>query len=486
MWAKQSKDETLDETKHSLLDSYNFNDLSDMQKERLLRSSTIEVRPDELSDDNGEKAEKMKESDKASIFGSAMNIANTIMGAGVLSLSNVIRQFGILLGSFIIAFSCVLTYFSCSLLLKTKNLSHHSQYISIGKHCFGNKGFWFVKLMIVVSNLGLCIAYLIIFSTVTKNLLAHNLCANKALFYCHTNFFTIAAGVVVLPFMFAKSMAKLQNLSIVAVIAAGVFCFIIIYHYVQTLINGTYAKFSSINFLPAIQSPVEMWKALASVTSVFTAYVFQVNFFSVYKTLRNPTDSRMKDTTFLGLGVVLTIYLSVAICGYLAFGSGSEELMKHFTEKRLGFIPYVTINVAFLFSAVLTLPLAFFGARNEVYGAVKLLRKMCGGRNSKLDDDERILEERYGLTGASYVIFVLVLFSSVIAIAIAVPGINEVLSFLGSTAANGISFLLPSMFYLKLSSSRGRLRKTAYFTFTIGAVAGIVGIVASALAPKNY
>jgi len=486
MWGKSINRDSLNQTQPSLFE-YSFNELSEAQRERLLRSSTVEIYPDDLSDDNGEKAEKMLESEKANIFGSAMNIANTIMGAGVLSLSNVIRQFGILLGSFIIIASCVLTYFSCSLLLKTKNLSHHSQYITIGKHCFGNKGLWIVKLMIVVSNLGLCIAYLIIFSTVTKNLLAHNLCPHKnAFFYCHTNFLTVAAGIVVLPFMFAKSMAKLQNLSIVAVVAAGVFCFIIIYHYLQSLMHGTQAEASQIHFLPAIASPVEMWKALASVTSVFTAYVFQVNFFSVYKTLRNPSDNRMKNTSALGLGVVLTIYLTVAICGYLSFGKESEELMKHFTEKKLGYYPYFIINIAFLFSAVLTLPLAFFGARNEVYGALKLLRKMCGGRNSNLDVDEKILEERYGFTGPSYVIFVFILFSIVIAIAIAVPGINEVLSFLGSTAANGISFLLPAMFYLKLSSSRGSLRKTAYFTFIVGAVTGIVGIIASSIAPRDY
>lgn len=81
-----------------------------------------EIHPEELSGEEGEGHGKKHSpgEHKASVFGSAMNIGNTIMGAGILALPQVIRQFGIIGGSLIITVSAWFTYYSCAMLLKSK------------------------------------------------------------------------------------------------------------------------------------------------------------------------------------------------------------------------------------------------------------------------------------------------------------------------------------------------------------------------------
>jgi len=450
-------------------------------------SSDKEIYPDELSDEAGEGHGHAKDGAKASVFGSAMNIANTIMGAGILALPNVIKQFGVLLGSAIITFSCILTFVSCTLLLKSKNLSKHSKYISIGKHCFGNAGLWIVKLIIIVNNIGLCIAYLIIFTTVSTNLVQGfaKECqpgGSGDAIYCNSWALTLLASVMVTPFVFAKSMAKLQGASTIAVLAAAIFSIVTVENFLAEVVDGTNP--TDINILPHID---KIPTALASVTSVFLAFTFQFNFFPVYKTLQDPSDQRMKHTTSLGLTIVLIIYLSVANCGYLTFGKDSKAgFLDNFTKDNLGLVKFIIVNVAFLISSTLTFPLMFFGAKNETYGAIKLIRKAFDKKKVEFDatrfeDDEKTIEEKYGFKGAQFHIYTFVLFAIIVVLAIKVPGIDSVFSFVGSTAANGLNFLLPAMFYLKLASKKGKMRAIALVMCIVGAVMGVVGIVSSAL-----
>ena len=451
-------------------------------------SSDKEVMPDDLSDEQGEGHGGSKKGKKASLFGSAMNISNTVMGAGVLALPNVLQQFGVLLGSTIIILSCIMVYISCVLLLKSRNLSHHSKYNSIGEYCFGSVGLWAVKAIIIVNNTGLCIAYLIIFSTVGENLLQGFVSEceeGPGAVYCEKWFLKLIAAVLIMPFIFAKSMAKLQGASVLGVLAACIFCIITIENYIVSLVNDKHAK--EVHILPFIH---DIPRALASITAVFLAFTFQFNFFPIYKTLKNPSDNRMKGTVSLGLTLVLVVYLSVANCGYLTFGEDTTDFLENFSKEKLGIVKFLIVNIAFLISSTLTFPLMFFGARNEIYGGIKIIRKKLSNRQrpQELEQTENGLnnkEEDWEMQGWAYKCYILILFGIIVLLAIAVPDIEEVFSFVGSTAANGLSFLLPSLFYLKLASKYGKLRKVAIVLLSIGSVVGVIGIVSATITAFN-
>mmetsp|Transcript_25184 Transcript_25184/g.22208 ORF Transcript_25184/g.22208 Transcript_25184/m.22208 type:complete len:128 (-) Transcript_25184:435-818(-) len=91
----------------------------------------------------------------------------------------------------------------------------------------------------------------------------------------------------------------------------------------------------------------------------------------------------MRKVTRTALMIVLTIFLTVAITGYLTFGSSTDNLLTNFTLEKLGLPAFMTINIAFLISSTASFPLMFFQARNNIYGAIMLLRKRLNQKKEK-------------------------------------------------------------------------------------------------------
>lgn len=58
-------------------------------------------------------------------------VVKTVIGAGILSIPFSMAQLGYLMGSIVIVVAGAIAQFTSVLLLKAKNLSHHSNYSSI-------------------------------------------------------------------------------------------------------------------------------------------------------------------------------------------------------------------------------------------------------------------------------------------------------------------------------------------------------------------
>jgi amino acid permease len=437
-----------------------------------------EVLPEELSGEEGEGHGKHENRGKSSIFMASMNIVNTIIGAGILDLPYVISQFGILIGSLIIILSWFLTYISCVLLLKAKNLSRHSKFSSIGVYIFKSSGEKIIKGVIIVNNFGLCIVYLIIFGQVT-NKLAIAAGANNEHFYFQQWFLIIVVSMIMLPFIFTKSMNSLKSLSFLAVSGICIFSVITIYNFIKTCAEGNYDG-STINFFPS--SDLNFATALSSVPSVILAFTFQFNFFPVYKSLNNPTDKTMKFTTFFALSMACTLYLIVAIMGYLSFGSSVSDqgLLENFSSDNLGLPLYVIVLITFSMSSTFTFPLMFFGARENIYSFIlEAVQKYRKTHPTESLSDSLMTEPKEILSKPVYVGYCLGLYALTIFFAIVTPSITVVFDFVGSIAANSINYLLPAIFYWKLTKNVGIWKKISGGLVIYGVVIGFVCLISS-------
>ena len=88
----------------------------------------------------------------------------TVIGVGIMALPLTISKFGYILGIIVFFIVITLIQFTCTLLLKAKNLSKHSNYTSISYHIFRNKFSQIIcSIAILINNLGTCIAELLIF-----------------------------------------------------------------------------------------------------------------------------------------------------------------------------------------------------------------------------------------------------------------------------------------------------------------------------------
>lgn len=86
-----------------------------------------------------------------------MTIMKTVIGVGVLGLPKVMQNLGWVIGLLIFACTSYLNQYSCIILLKVKNLSHHSNYSTIGYYIFKSKWFQaYTYFLILFNNFGVC------------------------------------------------------------------------------------------------------------------------------------------------------------------------------------------------------------------------------------------------------------------------------------------------------------------------------------------
>ncbi len=97
------------------------------------------------------------------ILGSALNVANTIIGGAIILLPMIMSDFGIVVTLTILFFMFLLVNINMTLLLKSSNLSGEKNYFALARTAFQSTGDRLLNLIIFLNNYGICIVYLIIF-----------------------------------------------------------------------------------------------------------------------------------------------------------------------------------------------------------------------------------------------------------------------------------------------------------------------------------
>jgi amino acid permease len=104
---------------------------------------------------------------------SVTTIMKTIIGTGIISLPSVMTKLGYLFGISVYVLVIAINQFTSIMLLKAKNLSRHSNYSSIMCHLFDSqKAKAASSFMVMVNNIGICIAEIIIFKSALNRILA--------------------------------------------------------------------------------------------------------------------------------------------------------------------------------------------------------------------------------------------------------------------------------------------------------------------------
>lgn len=88
----------------------------------------------------------------------------TVVGAGILALPYTISQLGYVFGLIVYLIVVAINQFTAVMLLKSKNLSRHSNYSTIMYHLFHSRAAQALSsAIILINNLGICVVELTIF-----------------------------------------------------------------------------------------------------------------------------------------------------------------------------------------------------------------------------------------------------------------------------------------------------------------------------------
>ena len=400
-------------------------------------------------DGDGQKVDEEMQG-KDSVKTSGAQIANTIMGAGILSIPIIMRYLGFLLGIIFILFLAFCTIYSVFILIRCHEITGKNGFSMLGKITMGKFGSILIKIIIIINNLGFCIAYFRIFGEVFQTIIQgwvspDSFWANN----WHNFIYIILCSFIMFSFIFIKNLSSLKKVAYMGVSAVLVFTIGLtllflhkgVHHYLDSNISWKFLK-----------SNCSFSEAFKMIPSVFLAFLFQFNVFPIYSSLKEKNLESMMKATKIGVGYSLSIFLVVGIIGFLLYGLNmNETLLNSLSEDMTkfrnisSFIKFliIIISVSFVTTCLTSFPILFLSLRENFINSLIFCMKNLGKKEKNLVKNnffnERILT-----------IITIFLYVLIILMAILLPKLKVIFSIVGATAGTFIAFILPNLFYIRI------------------------------------
>ena len=387
---------------------------------------------------------------KDSIKASGAQIANTIMGAGILSIPIIMRYLGLILGIIFIIFLAFCTIYSVFILIKCHEITGKNGFSMLGKITMGKFGSILIKVIIIINNLGFCIAYFRIFGEVVQTIIQgwvspESFWANN----WHNFIYIIICSFIMFSFIFIKNLSALKKVaymgvSVVLIFSLGLTLLFIhkgIHHYLDSNISWIFLK-----------PNCSFSEAFHVIPSVFLAFLFQFNVFPIYLSLKEKNLETMMKATKIGVGYSLFIFLIVGIVGFLLYGLNmNDTLLNNFSDDMTkfrdisGFIKFliIIISVSFVTTCLTSFPILYLSLRENFVNSLIFCMKNMNIKEKK-DNNKNFINEK-GLLIITVALYILI-----IVMAIVLPKLKTIFSIVGATAGTFIAFILPNLFYIRI------------------------------------
>ena len=414
-----------------------------------------------------------------------IQIANTIMGAGILSIPLVMSYLGILIGAVLLLFLAITTIYSVYILMRCHQITGKSGYSMFGKITMGPIGAILVKFIIIVNNMGICIVYLRIFGEVFQTIFQSFVSKNSWFMTNWHNFFFILIGAIVMFFfIFIKNISSLKKVSYLGVIAVLVFTILMTVLLLYKTIASELDSDVSWKFLfPDCTFP----EAFHAAPTVFLAFLFQFNVFPIYYSLKNRGMRSMLRATKIGVTLSLIIFLVVGIIGFLLYGFydnyDDENYQEVYGEANNDTATYDTIldklnddmilykgyNIfvviiiiiicaAFVITCLASFPILFLSLRVNYVNSLEVCRRGRDTDSQHVQITQGSYEKKRYTTMSrkALIIVTIVLYLFMVAIAILIYNIKTMFHIIGTIAGTFIAFILPNIFYIRIVKMSGK------------------------------
>ncbi|KAI6164637.1 transmembrane amino acid transporter protein-domain-containing protein, partial [Pisolithus thermaeus] len=418
--------------------------LHDMPTEHVLDDDGGDHSTEEsaLIERGSENAMVLKEG-RATILSSVCNLANTILGSGMLTFPLAMASAGVIPGILTCVFSGVVGGFGLYLLTQCARRTSHrrSSFFAVARLTFPHAAVFF-DAAIAIKCFGVSIGYLIIIKSLMPNVVAslyHDLTSpstNPPQWALSGPTWLVLFMIILVPLASLRRLDSLRHTSYIALFSATYLVIIVIRCYFKPL-EGTAPRgdVHLVHFTPTFVTtfPVQVF-----------AFTCAQNIFPIFNELKTNSNQRVNIVVGTSIGGAILIYEVIAIFGYLTFGSnvGANIIAMYPSTSVFIAVGQLAIVVLILFSY----PLQVQPCRNcldkifhfkQVYKPVGSVGR---GRNMK-----------HALLTAAIII-------CGFAIAYNVDDLQMVLSFVGSTGSTTISFILPGLFFWKVRIQRQRMK----------------------------
>eukprot|EP00049_Salpingoeca_infusionum_P019455 m.361944 g.361944 ORF g.361944 m.361944 type:complete len:497 (+) comp20013_c0_seq1:238-1728(+) len=304
------------------------------------------------------------DSAKSSVFHCILNLVNTIIGAGVLSLPFVFSLVGYGGGLILLACNAVGADYSLYLLIRSSAVCERKTYEGIATLAFGKKGLYIVSTCVLLLNIGAATAYVVIIGDTLPDIFhfisEDFLDPDWARLWC-TSVVTMA---LLYPSSWLRSVSSLaigSGISLMCVIA-----------FVLTMFGLKISPRQPSNIDPtappaqAFITSAEVFRAFSVLAFSFTCHT---TMFPIYLELRKPTPQRMMRVVHTAMAICILLYSTVGVCGYLDYsqvtGGVRGDVLVNIAWSESEVVALV-VQIMYLISIIATFPLALPPMRQAI------------------------------------------------------------------------------------------------------------------------
>ncbi|KAI3004112.1 hypothetical protein CBS147346_5102 [Aspergillus niger] len=384
----------------------------------------------------------------ASWVSCVINLVNTIIGAGVMAMPLAISHMGIVLGVFVILWSGITAGFGlylqslCARYLERGTAS----FFALSQITYPNVAVVF-DAAIAVKCFGVGISYLIIIGDLMPGVVQGFVGgAPDYDFLVDRHFWVTAFMLIVIPLSYLRRLDSLKYTSIAALVSMAYLVVLVVYHFVKGDTMEDRGPVRVIHWA----GPVPTLSSLPVIVFAFTCHQ---NMFSILNEIGNNSHFRTTGVVLASIGSSAATYILVAITGYLSFGNSvGGNIVSMYPPGLWATIGRAAIVMLVMFSY----PLQCHPCRASV-DAVLRWRPKSSSNSDTSPHRNPLLGQRGGRTAEPMsdlrfsIITTTILVLSYI-VAMTVSSLEAVLAYVGSTGSTSISFILPGLFYYKISS----------------------------------
>ena len=188
-----------------------------------------------------------------------------------------------------------------------------------------------------------------------------------------------------------------------------------------------------------------------------TGLLTAIQMFSILNEIGNNSHFRTTGVVIASIGTTATIYLLVAIIGYLSFGSNVQgnivSMYPHAVPSTIG-------RAAIVVLVMFSYPLQIHPCRASIDAVIKWRPSRTNrptgtndpspSRSALIQNSTKARNDEMGDVRFAAITTIIVILTYVVAMSVA--SLEKVLAYVGSTGSTSISFILPGLFYYKISS----------------------------------
>ncbi|KAL5615128.1 hypothetical protein BROUX41_005186 [Berkeleyomyces rouxiae] len=425
-------------------------------------------------------AENERSRPKSGLRSAFMNMANSIIGAGIIGQPYAFKQAGLLAGVFLLVALTIAVDWTIRLIVINAKLSGTSSFQGTVAHCFGRKGMLAISLAQWAFAFGGMVAFAIVvgdsipvvFRAIwpdLNNMGAFSLLGNRRVVI------TLFVMGLSYPLTLYRDIAKLAKASTFALISMLI---IIVTVVVQSMLVPADQRGSMTPALWTINSGVTQ-----AIGVISFAFVCHHNSLLIYGSLRTPTIDRFSTVTHLSTGVSMIGCMTVALSGFLTFGDKTAgNVLNNFPADNT----MVTFaRLCFGLNMLTTMPLEAFVCREVMIEYFFSNASPPAPSSLDPDDDDAAAatagEDRPFVAEGTVpqvgtVLHVLISTALVVAalgVSLATCDLGAIFELVGATSACVLAYILPPLCYIKLTTKSWR----TYVAMGVAAFGSLVMVI---------